>query len=87
MKRTNLSSILKSLEDLGIQNAKGILWNLEPAQLVEEAVKRGEGVLTDTGALMCDTGPLHGAGPQRPLYCAERYHPRQGVVGQYQHSV
>ena len=63
MKRTDLSSILKSLEELGIHHAKGVLWNLEPAQLVEEAVKRGEGVLTDTGALMCDTGRFTGRAP------------------------
>ena len=63
MKQTDVSSILRSLEDLGIQHAKGVLWNLEPAQLVEEAIKRGEGVLTDTGALMCDTGRFTGRAP------------------------
>lgn len=64
MKRTNLSSVLKSLEDLGIYNTKGVFWNLHPAELVEEAVKRGEGVVADSGALMCDTGKFTGRSPK-----------------------
>ncbi len=64
MKRSNLTSILQSLENLGIQNTKGVFWNLHPAELVEEAVKRGEGVLTDTGALMADTGKFTGRAPK-----------------------
>ncbi|WPP48360.1 phosphoenolpyruvate carboxykinase (ATP) [Catalinimonas niigatensis] len=64
MRRTNLSSILKSLEDLGIHHTKGVFWNLHPAELVEEAVKRGEGVLADSGALMCDTGKFTGRSPK-----------------------
>lgn len=64
MKRTNLVSILGSLEQLGIHNPKGVFWNLYPAELVEEAVKRGEGVLTDTGALMANTGKFTGRSPQ-----------------------
>lgn len=64
MKKTNLSSILQSLETLGIHHAKGTMWNLSPAELVEEAIKQSEGVLTDTGALMCDTGKFTGRAPQ-----------------------
>ena len=63
-KRTNLSSVLGSLEEMGIHNAKGVFWNLHPAELMEEAVKRGEGVMTDTGALMCDTGKFTGRSPK-----------------------
>jgi len=64
MKRSNLASILQSLEDLGIHNTKGVFWNLHPAELVEEAIKRGEGVLTDTGALMANTGKFTGRAPK-----------------------
>lgn len=64
MKKTNLNSLLQDLNERGISNAKGVLWNLEPAELVEEAVKNGEGVLTDTGALMCDTGRFTGRSPK-----------------------
>ncbi|WP_461489576.1 phosphoenolpyruvate carboxykinase (ATP) [Pontibacter sp. HJ8] len=41
-----------------------MLWNLSPAELVEEAIKNGEGVLTDNGALMCDTGKFTGRSPK-----------------------
>ncbi|MFP4090446.1 MAG: phosphoenolpyruvate carboxykinase (ATP) [Cyclobacteriaceae bacterium] len=64
MKRTNPASVLNSLDKLGIHNAKGVFWNLHPAELVEEAVKRGEGVIADSGALMCDTGKFTGRAPK-----------------------
>lgn len=52
------------LETLGIKQAAEVKWNLTPAELVEEAIKNGEGVLTDTGALMCDTGKFTGRSPK-----------------------
>ncbi|WP_192820784.1 phosphoenolpyruvate carboxykinase (ATP) [Rufibacter sp. LB8] len=52
------------LKSLGINQAKEIAWNLTPAQLVEEALKNNEGYLTDTGALMCDTGKFTGRSPK-----------------------
>ena len=45
------------MEDfLGKIKAKTVYKNLSPAMLVEEAVKRGEGMLTETGALLIKTG-------------------------------
>ena len=38
--------------------------NLTPAQLVQQAILNGEGVLTDTGALMADTGEFTGRSPK-----------------------
>jgi phosphoenolpyruvate carboxykinase (ATP) len=38
--------------------------NLTAPKLVEEALKNGEGVLTDTGALMADTGEFTGRSPK-----------------------
>lgn len=64
MKKVNLKSLLQSLEALGIHSARGIQWNLEPAELIEEAVVNGEGVLTDTGALACNTGKFTGRSPK-----------------------
>ena len=38
--------------------------NLTPAELVEHALRRQEGTLTDTGALMADTGQFTGRSPK-----------------------
>lgn len=38
--------------------------NLTPAELVEAALKRGEGVLADSGALAADTGEFTGRSPK-----------------------
>ena len=44
--------------------AKEIFHNLSPAELIEAALQNGEGILTDTGALMCDTGRFTGRSPK-----------------------
>lgn len=51
-------------ETIGISNAGEVYWNLSPAALVEEAICNKEGVLTDTGALMCDTDEFTGRSPK-----------------------
>ena len=52
------------LDKVGLKKVKHAYWNLSPAQLTEEAVKNGEGHLTDSGALMCDTGKFTGRSPK-----------------------
>ncbi len=53
--------------------AKEVLYNLSPAELIEAALQNGEGVLTDTGALMCDTGKFTGRSPKdKFLVCDEK---------------
>lgn len=52
-----------SLKQHGITRAKRIHWNLSVPQLIEEAVKRGEGVLTSSGALNASTVPRTGRSP------------------------
>jgi len=47
--------------DLGTEHA---LYQLSVAQLIEEAVKNGEGTLTSTGALAVDTGKFTGRSPK-----------------------
>jgi phosphoenolpyruvate carboxykinase (ATP) len=47
----------------GIKNATRTWWNLSPAVLVEEAVKRNEGVLADGGPLVIVTAPYSGRSP------------------------
>ena len=53
-----------SIIDTILNKAGESFVNLTPAQLVEHAVKNGEGVLTDTGALMADTGEFTGRSPK-----------------------
>ena len=48
------------LEKLGIINASAVYRNLTPAQLTEHALRRGEGTLSSTGALVVKTGKYTG---------------------------
>ena len=48
------------LEKLGLGNAACVYRNLTPAQLTEHALRRGEGALSDTGALVVKTGKYTG---------------------------
>jgi phosphoenolpyruvate carboxykinase (ATP) len=51
------------LEQHGLKPTKAVHWNLSPAELVEQAVKRGEGQLTKDGPLLAITKPHTGRSP------------------------
>ena len=53
-----------NLESIGIKNTNTQYWNLSPEELIEETIKRGQGVLNDTGALAVDTGEFTGRSPK-----------------------
>jgi len=55
---TNISIVNRILE-----SASSAHQNLTPAELVSHAIINGEGLLTDTGALMADTGEFTGRSP------------------------
>lgn len=58
------SKRLPGLEYLNLDRAKDIFYQLSPAQLVEAALQRKEGVLAETGALAIDTGEFTGRSPK-----------------------
>ena len=62
--RTTLNMTTNSIVEKILANAGQTFKNLTPAQLVQHAIKNGEGVLSDTGALMADTGEFTGRSPK-----------------------
>lgn len=53
-----------TLDSIGLGNVADAYWNLTPADLVEETLLRGEGMLTDNGALAIETGEFTGRSPK-----------------------
>lgn len=53
-----------SVADLGLGNVRAAYWNLDPAELVEDTILNGQGMLTNTGALAIDTGEFTGRSPK-----------------------
>lgn len=58
---------LPDLGYLGLDGARRVFYQLSPTQLVEEALKRHEGVLAESGALAIDTGEFTGRSPKDRL--------------------
>src|SRR6478609_118681 len=52
------------LVKLGLNIADSIHYQLSPEELVEDTLKRGQGVLNDTGALVIKTGEFTGRSPK-----------------------
>jgi phosphoenolpyruvate carboxykinase (ATP) len=53
----------RMLERLGLSDLKSVRENLSPARLVEESIRRGEATLSDSGALVAETGERTGRSP------------------------
>ena len=64
MNEFGIKSKSASVADIGLKHVEDAYWNLTPAELVEETIIRGEGELTDMGALAVDTGKFTGRSPK-----------------------
>lgn len=53
-----------TLETIGLGCVANAYWNLSPAELVEDTIMQGQGILTNTGALAIDTGEFTGRSPK-----------------------
>lgn len=60
-----------NLNYLGLKNVSAAYWNLHPAELVEETLALGQGMLTSTGALAVDTGEFTGRSPKDKFIVAD----------------
>ncbi len=61
------------LSYLGLNRAENIFWNLSPAELVEETIVKGQGLLTHTGSLAVNTGEFTGRSPKdRFIVCDDK---------------
>jgi len=57
---------------VGLDHLGNQFWNLTPAELVEDTILLGQGVLTDTGAVAVETGKFTGRSPKdRFIVCDE----------------
>lgn len=69
-----MSKVILQKPDLSYLNLSSVdaFYQLEVPELVEEALKNGEGTLTDNGALAIDTGEFTGRSPKdRYIVCDE----------------
>lgn len=64
MEEIGKKSSKSGLQAIGIHKVAKAYWNLSPAELVEQALVRKEGMLAANGALMCDTGKFTGRSPK-----------------------
>ena len=61
----------RMLSEHGLERLQQVHWNVSPALLVEEAVRRGEGRLAANGALVAETGPYTGRSPKDRFIVAD----------------
>ncbi|MDX2360155.1 MAG: phosphoenolpyruvate carboxykinase (ATP) [Crocinitomicaceae bacterium] len=60
-------------ESIGLTNLGNQFWNLSPAELIEDTIINGQGMLTDTGAIAIKTGEFTGRSPKdRFIVCDEK---------------
>ena len=58
----NFGSTSDLASSIGLKNTGNQFWNLTPAELVEDTILQGQGLLSDTGALVRFCSPLCSSG-------------------------
>ncbi|WP_279482756.1 phosphoenolpyruvate carboxykinase [Aureimonas sp. SK2] len=64
MEEFGLRNPARGIETTGLANLSSLRWNLGESELVETAIRRGEGKLTAQGALVVTTGQHTGRSPK-----------------------
>ena len=64
MSHVGLRNLQADLSLAGIKQVKAAFWNLSPAELVEAALHRNQGTLSDSGSLVIKTGAFTGRAPK-----------------------
>lgn len=64
MEQFGIKNPAANLADLGINNVSASYWNWSPERLVAATIERGQGYLTDMGALAIETGRFTGRSPK-----------------------
>jgi phosphoenolpyruvate carboxykinase (ATP) len=64
MNEFGIRSTVFGLAETGVRSTSNVHWNLQVAELVEQTIKRGEGVLADNGSLCVRTGEFTGRSPK-----------------------
>lgn len=64
MNEFGIKSKVFGLDKTGVSASHNVYWNLPPAELVEHTLRRGEGTLANTGALVVKTGEFTGRSPK-----------------------
>ncbi|HVK97505.1 MAG TPA: phosphoenolpyruvate carboxykinase (ATP) [Flavisolibacter sp.] len=60
---STLSFSVENLLKIGLHNSDNIYYQLSPDELIEDTLRIGEGIITDTGALAIRTGKFTGRSP------------------------
>src|SRR5258708_38566771 len=64
MQNASARSGASQLSEHGIRNVEAVHWNLGTAQLLEKAIERREGILSNRGALVVETGQFTRRSPK-----------------------
>ena len=77
MKHVGNTPFDASLDAVKLEGVARAHWNLPPAKLILQTLLRGEGVLTDAGALAVSTGAFTGRSPKDRFLVKDTLH---GIV-------